>query len=156
VAPASRYKTKGVFSVLFQHAMRYGWATANPIRLVRQSALPVEDQIVLEPVEIAAILAELVDPFRVLVLLVSVTGLRRGELFGLKWKDIDFKEAEIRIVRSVVDQVEGPPKTLASRRPVPMSKELASALERWREQSDYPAPEDWVFASPMALGRKPY
>jgi site-specific recombinase XerD len=78
VAPGSRYKTKGVLSVLFQHAMRYGWATANPIRLVRQSALPVEEQIVLEPVEIAALLAELIDPFRTLILLVSVTGLRRG------------------------------------------------------------------------------
>lgn len=114
VAPGSRYKTKGVMSVLYQHAMRYGWATANPIRLVRQSALPVEEQIVLEAVEIAALLAELIDPFRALILLVSVTGLRRGELFGLKWEDIDFGGAEIRIVRSIVDQAEGPPKTLAS------------------------------------------
>jgi integrase len=41
VAPGTRYKTKGVMSVLFQHAMRYEWATTNPIRLVRQSAIPV-------------------------------------------------------------------------------------------------------------------
>lgn len=156
VAPGSRYKTKGVLSVLFQHAMRYGWATANPIRLVRQSALPVEEQIVLEPVEIAALLAELIDPFRALILLVSVTGLRRGELFGLKWEDIDFDAAEIHIVRSMVDQVEGPPKTLASRRPIPMSKELASALKKWQGKSEYSDPKNWVFASPLALGKKPY
>jgi integrase len=29
-APGSRAKTKGVMSVLFQHAMRYKWMTRNP------------------------------------------------------------------------------------------------------------------------------
>ena len=143
-------------SVLFQHAMRYEWAPANPVRLVRQSALPVEEKIALSSVEIAALLTELRDPFRCLILLASVTGLRRGELFGLKWEDIDFNKAEFRIVRSMVDQVEGPPKTLASRRPIPMSGELATALNNWREQTIYSKPEDWVFASPLAVGRRPY
>ena len=156
VAPATRYKTKGVMSVLFQHAMRYEWADRNPIRLVRQSAMPVQEEIVLEPVEVQALLSELHDPFRTLILLASVTGLRRGELFGLKWEDIDFAAAEIRIRRSVVDQVEGPPKTLASRRPIPMSPELALALKNWKEQTSYSRPEDWVFASPLAVGKRPY
>jgi integrase len=156
VAPGTRYKTKGVLSVLFQHAMRYEWATTNPIRLVRQSAIPSREEIVLLPVEVSALLSELHDPFRTLILLASVTGLRRGELFGLKWNDIDFAEAEISVVRSVVDQVEGPPKTLASRRPIPMSAELSSALENWRKQTSYSKPDDWVFASPLALGKKPY
>jgi integrase len=156
VAPGTRYKTKGVMSILFQHAMRYEWATINPIRLVRQSALPLQEEIVLEPVEIAALLPELRDPFRTLILLASVTGLRRGELFGLKWEDVDFNEAEIRVVRSIVDQVEGPPKTLASRRPLPMSSELAAALENWRKQTSFSGSTNWVFASPLALGQKPY
>jgi integrase len=156
VAPATRYKTKGVMSVLFQHAMRYEWADRNPIRLVRQSAVSQQEEIVLEPVEVQALLFELRDPFRTLVLLASVTGLRRGELFGLKWEDIDFAAAEIRVMRSVVDQVEGPPKTLASRRPIPMSSELALALKNLREQTSYSRDEDWVFASPLALGKKPY
>jgi integrase len=37
-----------------------------------------------------------------------------------------------------------------------MSSELASALEKWRKQTSYAAPKNWVFASPQALGRKPY
>jgi integrase len=156
VAPGTRYKTKGVLSVLFQHAMRYEWATSNPIRLVRQSAVPQQEEIVLAPVEVAALLGELRDPFHALILLASVTGLRRGELFGLKWEDVDFDEEEIRVVRSLVDQVEGPPKTLASRRPIPMSSELASAMENWRKQTSYASSQDWVFASPQALGKKPY
>jgi integrase len=156
VAPGTRYKTKGVMSILFQHAMRYGWATSNPIRLVRQSALPLQEEIVLTPVELAALLAELRGPFHTLILLVSVTGLRRGELFGLKWEDVNFKDAEISVVRSIVDQVQGPPKTLASRRPLPLSPKLASSLASWRRQSSFAADGDWIFASPQALGARPY
>ncbi|HEX3373575.1 MAG TPA: hypothetical protein VHS13_05155, partial [Edaphobacter sp.] len=44
---------------------------------------------------------------------------------------------------SVVDQVVGPPKTLASRRPIPMSSELAFALANWRKQTSYSKPGDW-------------
>ena len=156
VAPGTKAKTKGVMSILFQHAMRYGLATTNPIRLVRQSALPLHEEIVLAPVEVGALLTELREPFYTLILLVSVTGLRRGELFGLKWEDIDFEAAEIRIVRSVVDQVEGPPKTLASRRPLPMSEVLASSLANWRKQTSFAGEKDWIFASPSAFGAKPY
>lgn len=57
VAPGTRYKTKGVLSVLYQHAMRYEWATTNPIRLVRQSALPLQEEITLTPVEVGALLS---------------------------------------------------------------------------------------------------
>ena len=155
-APGTKAKTKCVLSVLFQHAMRYEWATANPIRLVRQGAMPQQEEIVLLPVEVASLLAELRGSFYTLVLLAAITGLRRGELFGLKWQDVDFEHCEIRIERSVVDQVEGPPKTLASRRPIPMCSELASSLANWRVQTSYSGPADWVFASPQALGRKPY
>jgi len=156
VAPATKAKTKGVFGVLYQHAMRNEWATTNPIRLVRQSAKSLREYDVLEPGEIAAFLAELAEPFRTLVLLASVTGLRRGELFGLKWQDIRFEDAEIRVVRSLVDQVEGLPKTFTSLRPIPMSDSLASSLRGWKEQSEYADPTDWVFASPLALGKYPY
>ena len=155
-APGSKAKTKGVMSVLFQHAMRYEWMTRNPIRLVRQGSLPQQEEIVLAPVEVAALLDELRDPFFTIILLAAVTGLRRGELFGLKWADINFADAEMKVVRSMVDQVEGPPKTLASRRPLPLSTELATALEEWRKKTAFPKPNDWIFASPRAIGKRPY
>jgi hypothetical protein len=59
-------------------------------------------------------------------------------------------------MRSIFNQVEGPPKTLASRRPVPMSSELASTLNGWSVQTSYSKPEDYVFASPLAVGKLPY
>ena len=79
-------------SVLFNHAIRYEWLEQgkNPITLVRQSAQRRFTPPVLEPFEVQSLLSKLANPFRVMVLLDVTTGLRRSELFALKWKDIDF------------------------------------------------------------------
>jgi integrase len=34
--------------------------------------------------------------------------------------------------------------------------ELASSVENWRGQTSFPGSKDWVFASPLAVGEKPY
>jgi hypothetical protein len=53
---------------------------------------------------------------RVLMFLDMVTGLRRGELAGLKWADIDFLNLQINVTRSVVDQHVGKCKTEISQK----------------------------------------
>ena len=58
-----------------------------------------------------------------LILLASHTGMRRGEVFGLKWKDVDFLKGEITIRRSY----DGPTKNGKSRI-VPISKKLEEKL----------------------------
>src|SRR5260221_4672378 len=74
--------------------------------------------------------------------------LRVGELLGLKWKDIDFKNMEVHVIRSIVMQHVGDCKTEADRKPVPLDLRLSKVLWNWRLHSPYPTDEDWVFASP--------
>ncbi|SEG46906.1 Site-specific recombinase XerD [Bryocella elongata] len=155
-APATRTKVKGVFGTLFRHGMRYQWVATNPIALVRSSSKRVNAPDILTPLEIQAIVAELSEPARTVTKLAAITGMRRGELFGLKWQDLDFHGRAIHIRRSLVDQVEGLPKTETSRKPLPMSDGLAVTLSSWRERTDYAQPEDWVFASPVSFGEFPY
>ncbi|MDP9038409.1 MAG: site-specific integrase [Acidobacteriota bacterium] len=155
-APATKTKVKGVFGTLFRHGMRYQWVATNPIALVRCSGKRVNAPDILSALEIRSILAELSEPARTVTMLAAITGMRRGELFGLKWEDLDFERGTIRIVRSLVDQVEGLPKTETSRKPLPMSNDLAAALTSWREKTDYAKNSDWVFASPISFGKLPY
>jgi integrase len=65
---------------------------------------------------------------RVLLFLDMATGLRRGELAGIKWRDIDFENLEIDVQRSVVDQVVGRCKTEASQKKMPLDKFTARDL----------------------------
>jgi integrase len=61
----------------------------------------------------------------VLIFLDMVTGLRRGELAGLKWTDIDLLNLQIDVSRSVVDQHMGRCKTEISQKPVPIDEYIA-------------------------------
>lgn len=74
--------------------------------------------------------------FKVLVYLAIVTGMREGELFGLKWADLDWTTGRLQIARQaqyVIGQGNhfGPPKTSLSRRPIVVG-EQALELLRWQ------------------------
>ena len=93
---------------------------------------------------------------RTLVLLAAATGLRQGELFGLKWRDVDFEHGELNVIRSIVCGVESRCKTESSQKPVPMQPQLAASLIEWKQLSKFKAGDDWVFASRLRGGRKPF
>jgi integrase len=72
------------------------------------------------------------------VLLMATTGLRRGEVCGLTWTDVDMAKGEIR-VRHTLSRVGGDlvldtVKTDRSRRRVPLHAGVVEALRLWRQQ----------------------
>ena len=65
----------------------------------------------------------------------ALSGLRRGEIAGLKWADVDFEAGTIGIARNRVQAgagtvVENAPKTLSSCRTLPLDEGLISVLKR--------------------------
>ena len=153
LAPASKAKIRNLMSVLFNHAIRWDFTDRNPISGpnkgagVRQSSKRVSIPDILEVSEMRAIVAKLQLRERVLLFLAMVTGLRRGELTGIQWGDIDFANLLIDVRRSVVDQVVGRCKTEASQKPVPIDEFTAQDLLAWYRVTPYREPGDWVFAS---------
>ena len=55
------------------------------------------------------------DKYEIVILLAGLCGMRRGEIFGLRWKDVDFKNSELKIRNAVVTSKNGyvdkPPKS---------------------------------------------
>ena len=157
LANGSKAKIREVFGALFRHAIRHELYPLNPIASVRQVRKRAVEPEILEPLEIVAILRELRDTLLVWTafLIAAVMGMRRGEIFGLKWGDIDFERAILHVRRSYVDGVEGPPKTDSSRRPLPIPPQALEALEAWQDQTSYSGKDDWVFASEFHFGKQP-
>jgi integrase len=155
-ARGTRAKIRNIMCAVFQHAMRYEWLDANPIKLVRQSAKRERTPDFLELEEVQLLLTKLDVRERTLVLLDAATGLRVSELLALRWEDVDFKTLELSVTRSIWHQVVGDCKTEASAKPVPLDGYMAEDLLRWRRTSPYPMPHDWVFASPTMKGKQPY
>jgi len=63
-------------------------------------------------------------------------GLRRGELLGLKWEDIDLKKGTLTVKRSLIrvnhKLAFTEPKTAKSRRTIPLPAEVVFELKSWK------------------------
>lgn len=72
------------------------------------------------------------DQLLVAFLLLALYGLRRGEVLGLRWQDVDFKQSVLRIRQQVLRYGGmlhvGPVKTRASRRDLPLLPAMHAAL----------------------------
>jgi integrase len=68
----------------------------NPTRQVQVPSLTnTREKTTLTPEQVRALLRELEEPYRTMVLLAVLSGLRRGEIFGLRWKYVDFEEGSL-------------------------------------------------------------
>jgi integrase len=157
LAPASKAKLKSRMYTLFEHAKRHEFCDRNPIESVRQSSKSTIKPAVLTLEEIRALMAEITTPaIRVAVLVAAVTGLRRSEVRGLKWKDIDLQGGWLTPTRGSVNKHLTNLKNRPSATTIPIPDALVEALRMWRNETPYRGEEDWTFASPATSGRSPY
>ena len=155
LARSSCAKIKNIMSVLFNHARRYELFDDNPIHLVRQSAKRRRIPHILLVDEIRQLLSAVGPLPRILIFMDATTGLRQSELFGLRWRDLDFDGGQMNVVRSVVQGVISRCKTETSMKPIPMGPYLADMLKKWKDEAVYVTPDDWVFASVRTQGKRP-
>ncbi len=157
-AAGTKAKIRNLLSALFSHCIRHEiYTKLNPIASVRQSAQREKEPEVLTIAEMQGIIRNIGEPaIRVMVTVAAVSALRRSELRGLQWADIDIPNLLISLKRGYVGLGETAMKTKASRKGIPMSPELAAILVEWRGECLYPTGADWVFASPHTGGARPY
>jgi integrase len=146
----------GTMHSVFEVGLRKGWCQVNPVKLAdRPTIKKTETRIqYLEQSEVEKLLTApypkdafgSIEP--ALYLTAAMTGLRQGELIGLRWRDVDFEARKVRVVSPYVRGEFGDPKSAGSGRSVPMAERAAVALRDLRERSLYRTDRDLVFCHP--------
>jgi integrase len=110
-----------------------GLIPRNATEAVKPPQVRREEMQPLTPEQVKALLqAARGDRLEALYVLAVTTGLRQGELLGLKWEDVDLEAQTLRVCRTLTTAKGGPqlttPKTKGSRRTVRLTQSAVNAL----------------------------
>lgn len=163
LAPKTIRNIVATLSALFTFAKapQRRWATDNPCEGLDLPAVPDATEIrFLTLEEVRALVANARPGMfqandRAIFLTAAMTGLRQGELVALRWRDVDWPAARIRVRQNYVRGQYGTPKSKRSTRSVPMADEVAGELERLFQRSRWQGDDDLVFAHPQTGGPLP-
>jgi len=133
---------KHIYSVLraaFNRAVKWGLLPHSPVGAVDAPRCEKHSVSVWTDDEVRRFLAAAAgERLYAAYLLALGTGLRRGEILGLRWEDIDLARGMLSVRRSLVPTSQGnllqEPKTAGSRRHVKMSPDLTDALVAHRSK----------------------
>ena len=121
----------GVLSGIFQEAFFDEVITRNPVKLIR---IPKYDKPDIKPFtsdEVQQIMENTIDNnFKFYLAIAFYTGMRSGEIIGLKKSDIDFENKIINVSRSRSRFGESTPKTKYSIRAIPIIELLMPFILR--------------------------
>jgi integrase len=145
---ASRTKNKLLFvlNAVFQRAQRVWGLPLNPVAGVEKYRQRSSGDIdVFSPEEVLALVRAADDEQDAAIYLTAAfTGLRRGELLALHWRDIDFAGRAIRVRASYAGAELTTPKS-GKVRSVPMAPDVASALAALGRRARWTGDDDLVF-----------
>ncbi len=153
LSPKTVLHQNNILLLIFGYAKKQKLITENPmenIKSPKKEKKPV-DAFTKEQAQqfLKALEGEDLE-LRCMMLLLLTTGLRRGELCGLQWEDIDFKEGTVSVKRSVsytpgVGTFVGTPKTKNSFRTIPVIPSVLAAIAEYRERAQNDEEKAFVF-----------
>ena len=149
LSPRTTQKTLILLHGIFRFAGRRGWAKTNPVADAERVTVKRRPEFaVLSPAEVQAVArATGTEQDATLILVAAFTGLRLGELRGLRWRDVNFTNKLVHVRRSYTGAGEGPPKS-GNSRSVPLIDTAARALDGLSRRDRFTGPDDRVFCSP--------
>jgi integrase len=160
LSPKSKTHVRSLMHGLVEFAMWSGLLdiSRNPISLVQNigATRRVRKARSLTAEQFHALLNELHEPFATMALLCVCLGLRISEALALRWADVDWLGSRLSVRRGIVEQIVADVKTEGSARTFNLTSELLERLKSCKQRSDFTGAEDWIFASPIKLGRLPY
>ena len=154
--PVLSNKTKNhqlvLLHAIFRRAVKVYGLPRNPLDNVDRYRVRASGDIeVFSPEEIWALVRSATsEADSAIFLTAAFTGLRRGEILGLRWRDVDFDASTIRVRASYAAGHLTTPKS-GKVRAVPMAPDVASALARIGQRTRFTGEDDFVFAGERGL-----
>lgn len=144
---------------IFAEAVEDGIIAVNPVAVVNLAKLvPIDKRTSdYEPqpytvAELAVLLAKLPEPERWAFQLMAFTGLRTGELMGLRWPRVDLEAKTLRVTETTTERVDKPrAKTKAGMRTVPLLPAALEAVQGMRKFTQLG--DDRVTVNPRARAK---
>lgn len=138
-----------VLTLIFGFAMEQEYITKNPMEKVDCPKLAKKKVDAFTKEQAEAFFSALPDcppDFRCMMYLLITAGLRRGELLGLQWQDIDFVSNTVDVRRNITytpekGTVVDTPKTDESTRTIPLLPFVAAQLKEYRQRYRFPVPK---------------
>jgi integrase len=132
---------------VFRRAQIVWGLPANPLARMEKHPMRASGDIqVFSPEEVWALVrAAASEQDGALFLTAAFTGLRMGELLALRWRDVDFAGATIRVRASYAGGALTTPKS-GKVRAVPLAPDVASALAQLGRREYWLGEDDLVFA----------
>lgn len=145
-----------LLSGIFKFAIAEEWRTDNPVAAITMPEIETDPDAVsyLTTAEVDRVIAaipadELGKVERPLYRTAQQTGMRRGELIALHWRDCDFDGEVFRVSENYVEGEFKRPKGKRGRI-IPITAAEKQTLLLWRMESRYPDDDDLVFANPIS------
>ena len=160
LSPKSKTHVRSLMHTVVDFAMWSGILDVgrNPISLVvnKGANKRVRKARSLTVEQFHTLLAEMHEPFATMALLCVCLGLRISEALALQWADVDWLGSRLSIRRGIVRQHVDDCKTEGSAKTLLLAGGLLARLKAWKQVSQFGVADDWVFASPISIGRLPY
>ncbi len=144
LSPKSILYVHRVLSKALDAAVRKNLISRNVAKDVTRPKVPKYQSEIYTAKELSALIEKVHDTdWEVPIILAGLCGMRRAEVLGLKWSDINYSEKTIAIQRNVIHSSKGfelseTTKTQSSTRTIAISDEIIDALKRlWKRQERY-------------------
>ncbi|MBM3248483.1 MAG: hypothetical protein FJZ10_03565, partial [Candidatus Omnitrophica bacterium] len=128
VSPATVNRNLACLKSMFNRAIEWGKTKDNPVKKVKLFRENNKRLRYLEKEEIIKLLSNCNGYLKPIVIVALNTGMRKGEILGLKWHDIDFKRGIIYLLNTKNGE----------KREIPINEQVKTALIRTKKHPESP------------------
>jgi integrase len=100
VEPATVNRELACLKHMYTKAIEWGYVKTNPARMVKKLKEPPGRLRYLKPEEVNALLKACSEHLRPIVVTALNTGMRRNEVFNLKWSQVDLENRKITVINT--------------------------------------------------------